>query len=54
MKLCEGTTLLDMLNKFSLLSEKCAKYISKETVSALGYLHLRGISHRDIKLENII
>jgi BR serine/threonine kinase len=54
MELCEGTTLLDMLNKYGALPEECAKYIFEEIVSGLEYLHSRGISHGDIKLENII
>jgi serine/threonine protein kinase len=30
MKLCEGTTLLDILNKFSPLSEECENIFSKK------------------------
>ncbi len=35
-------------------SEKVGKKIFKSLVNALQYIHNRKISHRDIKLENII
>jgi 5'-AMP-activated protein kinase catalytic alpha subunit len=43
-----------MLNTCAPLSEDDAKYIFEQLVSALEYLHSKGISHGDVKLENII
>jgi serine/threonine protein kinase len=54
MEFCEGLTLLDMINTYSYFSEEDAKYIFQQLISALEYLHSKGISHGDIKLENII
>jgi serine/threonine protein kinase len=54
MEFCEGLTLFDVINTYAYLSEEDAKYIFKQLMSALEYLHSRGISHGDIKLENII
>jgi BR serine/threonine kinase len=54
MELCEGSTLLDILNAYAPLPEEVAKFIFGQIVLALEYLHSKGISHGDIKLENII
>ena len=34
--------------------EKNAKHVFKQLVSAVEYLHSKGIAHRDIKLQNIM
>jgi serine/threonine protein kinase len=54
MEFCDGMTLLDAINTYGEFSEEDAKYIFEQIVSALEYLHSNGISHGDIKLENII
>jgi serine/threonine protein kinase len=54
MELCDGITLLDSINLYGEFSEEDAKCILEQIVSALEYLHSMGISHGDIKLENIM
>jgi serine/threonine protein kinase len=54
MEFCDGITLLDAINTYGEFSEEDAKYIFKQIISGLAYLHSKGISHGDIKLENII
>ncbi len=35
-------------------SEKVVKFYASQVVSAVGYLHSKGIIHRDLKIENIL
>ena len=54
MEHCKGGELLERVIKKGNLSEKeCAKIMSK-LFSAVNYLHNKGISHRDLKLENLL
>lgn len=36
------------------LSERYARYFFKQLIDGLGYLHERGFSHRDLKLDNLL
>lgn len=36
------------------IPESCCKKISDQLSSALGFMHGKGLVHRDIKLENIL
>jgi MAP/microtubule affinity-regulating kinase len=51
---CEGGTLLDFIlsNKLKDLSE--VKRLFRQIVESISYLHRRGISHGDIKPDNIV
>lgn len=51
--ICAGD-LLSYIRKRSKLSETIAKYIFKQIVLGLQYIHSKGIVHRDIKLDNIL
>ncbi len=46
--------LLSFVRKRSKLNEKIAKFIFRQIIEALNYIHLKGIVHRDIKLDNIL
>jgi len=56
MELCTGGELLDRLNsqKQHHYNEKKAASIVTKMISAVRYLHLHNIVHRDLKLENFI
>jgi serine/threonine protein kinase len=54
MELCAGGDLLNYVRKRKKLEEDAAKYLFKQLVEGLGYLHSKNILHRDIKLDNIL
>ena len=53
-ELLNGGELFDAIIKFKKFNEKKAAYIMKQILSALNYLHSKGVVHRDIKPENIL
>lgn len=55
--LCTGGTLLDALcgeQTTQQLSEKGSARIARQVLEAIRFLHLNGVVHRDIKLENLL
>ena len=56
MELIEGESLLNYVRSFPdrKLEENNCKLIFKQIIEGLLYLHENNVSHRDIKLENII
>lgn len=54
MQLVEGGDLFDRIVKRKKYPERDARGVMSHLLSALAYLHARGIAHRDIKPENIL
>ena len=55
MELCQGGDLLSYVRKRRKLKEDNAKYLFKQLVEGLHYIHAsKYVVHRDIKLDNIL
>jgi serine/threonine protein kinase len=54
MEYAGGGMLLDYLQDHYPLGEVKARNIFLQIVSAIHYCHLKGVVHRDLKLENVI
>ncbi len=54
MKYIEGKNLRDIISQSGALPLEAALKISRDILSALAYMHRKGIVHRDIKPSNII
>ena len=53
-EIISGGELFDHIQKLRNFSEEKACVIMEQLFSVIRYLHLRGIVHRDLKLENIL
>jgi len=54
-ELCAGGTLLDLLEKYNgKLSEAQIVHVLIDVCNGLKHMHDKGITHRDIKVENIL
>ncbi|XP_071790096.1 phosphorylase b kinase gamma catalytic chain, skeletal muscle/heart isoform-like [Asterias amurensis] len=54
LELCPEGELFDYLTKVVTLSEKKTRYIMRQILDAVQYIHNHGIVHRDMKPENIL
>jgi serine/threonine protein kinase len=46
--------LFDLVEKQGHFSEELSRSYFRQLISALAYLHCKGVAHRDIKLENLL
>ena len=54
-ELCSGGTLFDQIEKYGgALSEAQTIFIATHIAEALVHLHSRKVSHRDLKIENVL
>jgi len=49
-----GGNLLNLINKMTKLNENISKFIFKQLIETIKYIHSKNIVHRDIKLDNIL
>jgi serine/threonine protein kinase len=54
LELCSGGELYTQIKQEGRLVEEDAKSLCSQIVEALGYLHAKGIIHRDLKLGNLL
>ena len=54
MEYINGGNLFSFVKKRRKLSEKTAKFLFKQIIQGIKYIHSKNIVHRDIKLENIL
>ena len=54
MEYINGGNLFSFIKKTRKLSEKTAKFLFKQIIEGIKYIHSKNIVHRDIKLENIL
>lgn len=51
---CGGGDLLTRIQEKGAYPEKLASIVVRNVLSALSYMHSKGICHRDLKLENVL
>jgi len=54
MEIAEYGELYTIIDTTSNFPEELARYFFRQLINAIEYLHKRNISHRDIKVENIL
>ncbi|XP_063410602.1 uncharacterized protein LOC134693649 [Mytilus trossulus] len=54
MEFMDKGSLKELCNRVGCISDSDAKYITREILYGISYLHLHGIVHRDIKADNVV
>ena len=54
MEYCKGKDLFEKINQYGFISENIVKKIISKLVHAISYCHSKNLTHRDLKLENIL
>lgn len=53
-ELCAGGDLLTYVRKRRKVTESVAKFVLRQILEGLHYCHVKGVLHRDIKLDNVL
>lgn len=53
LELMQGGELFDKITKRGCLSESLTRFLFRQMVLAVKYLHSQGITHRDLKVSSI-
>lgn len=53
-KLAEHGDLFDLISKNGPLNEQMAWFSFRQVLEGINYCHRKGITHRDLKLENLL
>ena len=54
MEYVQGMMLFDICDQYAALGEKVGRFLIKQILSTLQYIHQQNVAHRDIKLDNIM
>ena len=54
LELCQGGDIFDWVAETGSFSDILSRFYFHQLIEGLGYLHGIGVSHRDLKLENIL
>jgi serine/threonine protein kinase len=54
MELCEGGDLFAFIRANRIFTETSAAALLRQIISAVFYMHKKGIMHRDLKPENML
>lgn len=54
MEVCGGGDLLTYVRRRRKLKEDYAKFVFRQIIEGIDYVHKKGVLHRDIKLDNIL
>ena len=54
MEYCKGKDIFEKINQYGFISENIVKKIISKLVHAISYCHSKNLTHRDLKLENIL
>lgn len=54
LELAPNKEVIDFINHGGYLPEKIARFYFKQLLNAINFIHVSGLTHRDIKLQNIL